>query len=58
MAGNPIAVFQAHVEVTDLALALYSTVRINSHLNRDPDNDVSNLQQALWPEPLPRASAT
>ena len=47
VAGNPLQIFQAHVEVTDLALALYSTVRINSHLNRDPDNDVSNLQQAL-----------
>jgi hypothetical protein len=47
VAGSPIEIFQAHVEVTDLALALYTTVRINSHLNRDPDNDVSSLQQAL-----------
>lgn len=47
VAGSPIEIFQAHVEVTDLALALYTTVRINSHLNRDPANDVSSLQQAL-----------
>ncbi|GAA3932522.1 hypothetical protein GCM10022629_47400 [Amorphoplanes auranticolor] len=45
--GNPIAVFQAHVEVTDLALALYDTVRDNSELVRDPDNDISHLQQAV-----------
>jgi hypothetical protein len=44
--GTPLVVYQAHVEVTDLVLALYSTIRRNSHLNRDPDNDLSNLQQA------------
>ena len=42
-AGGPLPVFQAHVEVTDLVLALYSTIRRNSHLSRDPDNDLSNL---------------
>ncbi len=47
VAGSPLLVYQAHVEVTDLVLALYSTVRRNSHLNRDPDNDLSNLQQAV-----------
>ncbi|MCA2215767.1 hypothetical protein [Jidongwangia harbinensis] len=47
VAGSPLEIFQAHVEVTELTLALYTTVRINSGLNRDPDNDVSNLQQAL-----------
>jgi hypothetical protein len=47
VAGGPLAVYQAHVEVTDLVLALYSTIRRNSHLNRDPDNDLSNLQQAV-----------
>lgn len=45
--GTPVVVFQAHVEVTDLALALYQAVRNNSGLIRDPDNDVSHLQQAL-----------
>lgn len=45
--GNPVTVFQAHVEVTELALALYDTVRDNSELVRDPDNDVSHLQQAI-----------
>jgi hypothetical protein len=45
--GNPAQVFQAHVEVSDLSLALYNTVRNNSTLIRDPDNDLSHLQQAL-----------
>ncbi len=46
-AGNPIQVLQAHVEVSDLALALYNTVLDSSELSRDPDNDVSHLQEAL-----------
>ena len=45
--GSAVEIFQAHVEVTDLALALYNTVRESSELIRDPDNDISNLQQAL-----------
>jgi hypothetical protein len=45
--GGPLVVYQAHVEVTDLALALYGAVRRNSELSRDPDNDISNLQQAV-----------
>ncbi|BCJ53537.1 hypothetical protein Asp14428_50120 [Actinoplanes sp. NBRC 14428] len=45
--GGAAAVFQAHVEVTDLAMALYEAVRNNSELVRDPDNDVSHLQQAV-----------
>jgi hypothetical protein len=45
--GTAVEIFQAHVEVTDLALALYNTARKNSKLIRDPDNDLSNLQQAL-----------
>jgi hypothetical protein len=45
--GGPVAVYTAHVEVTDLALALYDAVRDNSELARDPDNDVSHLQAAL-----------
>jgi hypothetical protein len=47
VAGDAITVFQTHVEVSDLALALYDSVRINSTLIRDPDNDLSNLQQAV-----------
>jgi hypothetical protein len=47
VAGDPQAVFQAHVEVTDLALGLYNSVRNNSTLVRDPDNDLSHLQQAV-----------
>ena len=45
--GGAAAVLQAHTEVTDLTLALYDAVRRNSELNRDPDNDMSNLQQAV-----------
>ena len=52
--GSPVTVFEAHVEVTDLALALYNAVRNNSHLIRDPDNDLSHLQQALGVD-LPEA---
>jgi hypothetical protein len=44
--GDQSAVYQAHVEVSDLALALYEDVRQTSTLVRDPDNDLSNLQQA------------
>ncbi len=47
VASNPLAIFQAHVEVTGLALALFDTVRTNSDLSRDPDNDLSHLQEAL-----------
>jgi len=47
VAGNPIVVFQAHVEVTDLSLALYNAVLDNSQLSRDPDNDIAHLQEAL-----------
>ena len=44
--GGQVAVYQAHVEVTDLALGLYNAIRRSSELNRDPDSDLSNLQQA------------
>src|SRR6266511_625829 len=47
VAGNPLNVYQAHVEVGDLTLALYDEVRNNSTLIRDPDNDLSHLQQAV-----------
>src|SRR3954468_5027254 len=42
-AGGPSAVFQAHVEAADLALALCNNVRSNSTLIQDPDNDLSHL---------------
>ena len=42
-----LPVFEAHVEVTDLTLELYDAVRRNSELNRDPDSDMANLQQAV-----------
>jgi hypothetical protein len=45
--GNTLAIFQAHVQVTDLSLALYRAVLDNSELTRDPDNDLSHLQAAL-----------
>jgi hypothetical protein len=45
--GGTLAVLQAHIETSDLALALYAAVRRNSELNRDPDSDISNLQQAV-----------
>ena len=44
--SSTTALFQAHVEITDLLLALYHAVRDTSQLNRDADNDVSYLQQA------------
>jgi hypothetical protein len=42
-----VNVLNAHVEATDLTLALYAAVRRNADLNRDPDGDISNLQQAV-----------
>jgi hypothetical protein len=45
--GGTLLIFQAHVEVTELALALYRAVLDNSQLARDPDNDLSHLQAAL-----------
>jgi hypothetical protein len=44
--GDQITVYQRHVEVSELALTLYEDVRQTSTLVRDPDNDLSNLQQA------------
>ena len=47
VAGGPLAVYQGHVEAADLLLALRDTVRDNSELVRDPDNDLANLQQVI-----------
>lgn len=45
--GQPLQIYQAHVEVTNLTLALFKSVADNSTLSRDPDNDLSHLQQAF-----------
>jgi hypothetical protein len=45
--GGKVAIYQAHVEAADLALALYGAVRRNSGLVRDAEPDISNLQQAV-----------
>jgi len=42
-----VNILNAHVEASDLTLALYAAVRRNAQLNRDPDGDISNLQQAV-----------
>ena len=42
-----VNILNAHVEATDLTLALYQAVRRSSDLSRDPDSDLSNLQQAV-----------
>jgi hypothetical protein len=52
-AGDPTAVLQSHVEATDLLLALYDAIRDNAALSRDPDADVSRMQQAAAVD-LPR----
>lgn len=53
--GDPLAVYQAYVGASDLLLALFNAVRDNSGLLRDPDNDVSHLQQAIAAD-LPEAA--
>lgn len=53
--GDPAAVYQAHVGAGGLLLALFTSVRDKSGLLRDPDNDVSHLQQALGAD-LPEAT--
>ncbi len=45
--GSLLVVYQAHVEVTDLLLALYGVVQRNGQLRSDADNDLSRLQQAV-----------
>jgi hypothetical protein len=47
VAGQPLQIYQANVEVTNLTLALFKSVSDNSTLSRDRDNDVSHLQQAF-----------
>ncbi|WP_250000022.1 hypothetical protein [Actinoplanes sp. M2I2] len=42
-----VNILNAHVQASDLTLALYAAVRRNADLNRDPDGDISNLQQAV-----------
>ncbi|WP_430789083.1 hypothetical protein [Actinoplanes sp. G11-F43] len=45
--GNSQTIYQAHVEVGDLALQLYSEVRENSQLNMDTQNDIWYLQESV-----------
>ncbi|MEV6489006.1 hypothetical protein AB0M20_10290 [Actinoplanes sp. NPDC051633] len=45
--GEKTQIFQAHVEVSALALALARAAAENSTLSRDPDTDLAHLQQAL-----------
>ncbi|MFI5493411.1 hypothetical protein [Actinoplanes sp. NPDC051859] len=45
--GAPATLLEAHVEVAELALALYETVRDNSDLLHDPDNDIAHLAEAV-----------
>ncbi|WP_229067654.1 hypothetical protein [Actinoplanes sp. DH11] len=44
--GDSATIYEAHVEVSDLTLALYDTVRQNSTLNRDEESDIWFLQEA------------
>lgn len=53
--GGPAGVFEAHAVAGDLLLSLFDAVRDNSSLLRDPDNDVSHLQQAIAAD-LPEAT--
>lgn len=46
-AGQELATYQAHAEVSELLLALFHTVRVRSGLAHDQQTDVVNLQQAL-----------
>ncbi|MEU4419000.1 hypothetical protein AB0F81_00090 [Actinoplanes sp. NPDC024001] len=45
--GDSATIYEAHVEVSDLALELYAEVRDSSLLNRDPDSDIWYLQEAV-----------
>ncbi|MFC7530323.1 hypothetical protein [Actinoplanes sp. GCM10030250] len=57
--GDAATIYEAHVEVSDLALALYAAVRENSTLNRDESSDIWFLQQAVavdMPEAVTRVS--
>ncbi|WP_043513136.1 MULTISPECIES: hypothetical protein [unclassified Actinoplanes] len=45
--GTSEQIFTAHVEAADLAVELFDVVRENSRLNRDPEADVSFLQEVV-----------
>jgi hypothetical protein len=45
--GDSLQIYQANVEATNLTLALFKSVADSSALSRDPDNDLSHLQQAF-----------
>jgi hypothetical protein len=44
--GDAATIYESHVEVSELTLALYDTVRENSTLNRDEESDMWFLQEA------------
>jgi hypothetical protein len=54
--GGPTALLTAHIEASNLTLELFQAVRRNAQLNRDPDSDVNNLQQAVAVD-MPRTVA-
>ncbi|MBG0560888.1 hypothetical protein I4J89_05350 [Actinoplanes sp. NEAU-A11] len=57
--GDSSTIYEAHVEVSDLALELYGAVRENSTLNRDAESDIWFLQEAVavnMPEAVTRVS--
>ncbi len=45
--GSSAKIFTAHVEVADLTIALFDVVRESSTLSRDPESDVSFLQNVV-----------
>ncbi|WP_239082189.1 hypothetical protein [Actinoplanes teichomyceticus] len=45
--GSAETILQAHIEAADLTLELYDTIRENSALARDPESDISFLQQTV-----------
>ncbi|MEU4155964.1 hypothetical protein [Actinoplanes sp. NPDC026670] len=47
VSGTAEDVYQAHVEVGDLALELYNEVRENSKLNQDQQSDIWYLQETI-----------
>jgi hypothetical protein len=47
ISGTAEQVYEAHVEVSDLALELYGEIRENSRLNQDQQSDIWYLQETV-----------
>ncbi|WP_239166704.1 hypothetical protein [Actinoplanes italicus] len=47
ISGTAEQVYEAHIEVSDLALELYSEIRENSRLNQDQQSDIWYLQETV-----------